>query len=218
MATVMKMIAGISKGKKRNENERKHIGNSRKPATVNSQGRPRKPSRREEGGAAMRHAMASAGHAPAPARSGSSEPARTIRPPSTAIVRVMTTPRARRARPTSLAEVAVRVSAIRLSYVRMTTVAQRRSKDRRGDGHPGPAPRGDPGLSPLARPRPHVVPVDRRRRRRQSRGDHLLLRVEGAARVGGARRGAPLVDPARARAPGGIRRPGARGCSRRSTP
>ena len=62
---VMKMIAGTSKGKKRNENERKHIGNSRKPATVNSHGRPRKPSNAKRAGAAMRHAMASAGHPPA---------------------------------------------------------------------------------------------------------------------------------------------------------
>ena len=50
MATVMKMIAGTSEGKKRNENERKHNGNSRKPADGQQPWPSAHAEQREEGG------------------------------------------------------------------------------------------------------------------------------------------------------------------------
>ena len=90
----------------------------------------------------------------------------------------------------------------RLSYDRMNTTRQRRSKSLPGHGHRAAIGGGDPGLPPQPGVGGDVVPCHHRPRRGQPRGDHVPLRFEGTA---GRRR-----PRCRAR---GVDTPGARSCS-----
>ncbi len=92
IASLMNRIAGMTRGRNRNEKDRKHIGSSMSPATASTHGRPRIPTSASSPGVATSSASANDPQSPAAARSCGFVPEEWSSPATVAIAASMPTP------------------------------------------------------------------------------------------------------------------------------